>query len=136
ELLTSPGIGRYTAGAIASFAFEQPVAIVDTNVRRVLARVFIGPVVANAKQAQQLADAALPREAAYAWNQALMDIGATICRIDQPLCLVCPLLTDCHARALPAVEPPARRGRASVPFERSDRYLRGRIVDAVRALIP
>ncbi|HYX80994.1 MAG TPA: A/G-specific adenine glycosylase, partial [Gemmatimonadales bacterium] len=65
ELRTLPGVGRYTAGAVACFAYEQPVAMVDTNVRRVLARVFgVEPSAVAA-----LADQAVPRHAAYAWNQ-------------------------------------------------------------------
>jgi len=157
-LLSLPGIGRYTAGAIASFAFEQPVAMVDTNIRRVLSRVFWGtPPTASpepaAREVQALADAVLPQPGptAYAWNQALMDLGATTCRAQQPLCLVCPLLGVCRAQAgLPHLQPAGRPATAAgrrataaarprpkqPPFEQTDRYLRGRIVDAVRALEP
>ena len=73
-LLTLKGVGRYTAGAVACFAYEQPVAMVDTNVRRVLSRVFgVEPATV-----ERLADAVVPADAAYAWNQALMDLGATL----------------------------------------------------------
>jgi A/G-specific adenine glycosylase len=149
-LLGLPGIGRYTAGAIASFAFEQPVAMVDTNIRRVLGRVFWGtppaaPSELAAREVQALADAVLPQAGptAYAWNQALMDLGATVCRAQQPLCLICPLMGACRAQAgLPLLQHdggPARTARPrpkQPPFEQTDRYLRGRIVDAVRALEP
>src|SRR6478752_366502 len=77
------GIGSYTAGAVACFAYEQPVAMVDTNIRRVLSRVFGLP----AAEIERHAPALVPPTAAYAWNQALMDLGATICRAQQPLCL-------------------------------------------------
>ena len=93
-LLALRGIGRYTAGAVACFAYEQPVSMVDTNVRRVLGRVF-----APSLAVDEVADVVLPPHAAYAWNQALMDLGATLCRADRPLCLVCPLLNLCRARA-------------------------------------
>lgn len=147
DLLDLPGIGRYTAGAVACFAFEQPVAMVDTNIRRVLGRVFLGrgaiePGSVGARGIQALAEVVLPPGAAYAWNQALMDLGATICRAQQPLCLVCPLLGVCRFQAagadLPEARPsrPARPARPVVPFEQTDRFLRGRVVDAVRALGP
>jgi A/G-specific adenine glycosylase len=127
-LLALRGIGRYTAGAVACFAYEQPVSMVDTNVRRVLGRVF-----APALPVDAIADVVLPRQAAYAWNQALMDLGATLCRADRPLCLVCPLLNVCQARASGQVG--STRARATqAPFRDSSRYFRGRIVDLVRAL--
>src|SRR5207302_2853745 len=82
ELMALKGIGRYTAGAVACFAYEQPVAMVDTNVRRVLSRVFgVEP-----SQVEGIADAVVPPKAAYVWNQALMDIGATLCRAQRPVC--------------------------------------------------
>src|SRR5579871_3718068 len=87
-LLRLAGVGRYTAGAVACFAYEQPVAMVDTNVRRVLSRVFgVAPA-----QVEAMAQSVIPSDSAWAWGQALMDLGATVCRASQPLCLVCPLL--------------------------------------------
>jgi A/G-specific adenine glycosylase len=130
-LMKLGGIGRYTAGAVACFAFELPVAMVDTNVRRVLGRVFATDL-ASPTAAQRLADAVLPAHAAYAWGQALMDLGATLCRAEAPLCLVCPLLDVC-ASAGQVV--PRRSPRASPPrFAGSSRYFRGRVLDALRAL--
>src|SRR5579864_5846323 len=123
ELMRLKGIGRYTAGAVACFAYEQPVAMVDTNIRRVLSRVFgLEPSAVEAR-----ADSLVPAEAAYAWNQALMDLGATLCRAERPLCLVCPLLGECGG---PAPMPKRSQGR----FKGSRRYLRGRIVDVLRGL--
>ena len=106
ELLHLKGIGRYTAGAIACFAFGLPVATVDTNIRRVLWRVFRGvePAVwpsdtAFQRQMLALAEWALPPEPenAYDWQQALMDLGATICLARRPLCERCPLADCCAA---------------------------------------
>jgi A/G-specific adenine glycosylase len=105
-LMALKGIGRYTAGAIACFAFGAPVATVDTNIRRVLWRVFRGvePVVWPAGQvasrdALALAEWALPEGAAYEWQQALMDLGATICASRRPACERCPLAPCCAALA-------------------------------------
>jgi A/G-specific adenine glycosylase len=120
------GIGSYTAGAVACFAYEQPVAMVDTNIRRVLSRVFGLP----AAEIERHAPALVPPTAAYAWNQALMDLGATICRAQQPLCLVCPILTECGG---PAPVRAAVKKRPMEPFTSSSRYFRGRVVDALRA---
>jgi A/G-specific adenine glycosylase len=129
-LLALRGIGRYTAGAVACFAYEQPVSMVDTNVRRVLGRVF-----APLLSVDTVAELVLPRDTAYAWNQALMDVGATLCRADRPLCLVCPLLKLCKARASGQVGSGSPRARATQPpFRDSSRYFRGRIVDLVRGL--
>jgi A/G-specific adenine glycosylase len=130
-LMKLRGVGRYTAGAIACFAFELPVAMVDTNVRRVLGRVFAHDV-SSPTSAQRLADAVLPEHAAYAWGQALMDLGATLCRIEAPLCLVCPLLEVCASAGQVA---PRNARRASQPrFAGSSRYFRGRVLDALRTL--
>jgi A/G-specific adenine glycosylase len=159
ELLRLPGIGRYTAGAIACFALGQAVATVDTNIRRVLVRVFAGALSEDAArferpaEALALAEAALPDDAeqAYDWNQALMDLGATICGARAPLCERCPLSALCltagqlrqrtlfpTGAALPqlrAAESPAayKISKAGVPFARTTRYYRGRVVAALRS---
>jgi A/G-specific adenine glycosylase len=125
-LLRLKGIGRYTAGAVACFAYEQPVAMVDTNVRRVLSRVFGWPPSA----VDALADSVVPRSAAYAWNQALMDLGATLCRSRQPLCLVCPLVADCGGPRAPVSATRTAAGQ----FNGSRRYHRGRIIQRLREL--
>lgn len=123
-LLRLKGIGPYTAGAVACFAYEQPVAMVDTNVRRVLSRVFgVSP-----SKVERVADSVLARSDPWTWNQALMDLGATLCRARQPLCLVCPLLRECAGPETPA----RRRASAKQPFTASNRYVRGRILDDLR----
>jgi len=105
-LLALKGIGRYTAGAVACFAFGLPVATVDTNIRRVLWRLFRGiepavwPTGEAATRAQlALAEQALPPDAAYDWQQALMDLGATVCSGRKPRCEQCPLASVCAAWA-------------------------------------
>ena len=98
-LLALKGVGRYTAGAVACFAYEQPVAMVDTNVRRVLESRLRRR---RADAVEALAERVVPRDAAYAWNQALMDLGATLCRAKRPLCLVCPLVAECGGPREPA----------------------------------
>jgi A/G-specific adenine glycosylase len=93
------GIGRYTAGAILSFAFRRDAAVVDTNVRRVLGRVFLGARglarLRGQKAMWDLSEALLPRGRAYDWNQALMDFGATWCTARAPRCAPCPMRRFC-----------------------------------------
>lgn len=105
-LLALKGIGRYTAGAVACFAFGLPIATVDTNIRRVLWRVFRGiepaawPTGERAsRDALALAEWALPPARAYDWQQALMDLGATVCVSRRPACERCSLSQHCAAFA-------------------------------------
>jgi A/G-specific adenine glycosylase len=102
-----PGIGKYTAGAVACFAYEKPAATVDTNVGRVLARAFHRP----AKQMRQrqlieLARSLQPRagKAAWTFNQALMELGALICTARNPGCEICPIRKDCGWRSAKPAE--------------------------------
>lgn len=124
KILAVSGIGPYTAAAIASFAFDLPYAVVDGNVIRVLSRVFgIGlPWDTNAgkKYFQQLADAVLDRDRPGVFNQAMMDLGATICTPLQPDCPACPFGGSCRARSEDAVyDYPARAKKIS----RRERFL-------------
>ncbi len=101
-LLAVPGIGKYTAGAIASIAFGQPVGLVDGNVARVLARLFAIDEDMRKKgmrTAEALADGIVARQDPGAWNQALMELGATVCTPRSPSCEICPLAKLCRARA-------------------------------------
>ena len=100
-LLSFKGIGEYTAGAILSFAFGQRAAILDTNVARVLFRVFVGrgdpKSHAMRKRLWRLSAALVPRRDVFDFNQALMDFGATVCVARKPLCLICPMARMCRA---------------------------------------
>ena len=114
-LLSFKGIGAYTAGAIRSFAFRERAAILDTNVARVLFRVFIarGDIKAHAmrKQLWKVSEALVPHKHVFDFNQAIMDFGAMVCVARKPKCLVCPMAKMC--RSFPwSPEPRPRRARA------------------------
>jgi A/G-specific adenine glycosylase len=96
-LLSFKGIGRYTAGAIRSFAFNEDAPILDTNVIRVLHRVFVGAGDAKSQKAilWDLSAALIPRGKGYDFNQALMDFGAIVCTARDPYCLLCPMKSFC-----------------------------------------
>jgi A/G-specific adenine glycosylase len=104
-LLSFKGIGQYTAGAIRSFAFRERAAIVDTNVARVLFRVFIGSgdskTHAMKRRLWAISHALVPVKHVFDFNQGLMDLGATICTPRKPKCLVCPVSSMCRTRQLP-----------------------------------
>lgn len=100
ELIKLPGIGPYTAGAVACFAYEKPVPAVDTNVARVLRRVFLGRATGNGQLAAQLwrlAGKLVPRDGKQAWrfNQAIMELGALVCVARKPRCPQCPVRPVC-----------------------------------------
>ena len=99
ELLSFKGIGRYTAGAIRSFAFNEDAPILDTNVMRVLHRVFIGSgdPKTQKKRLWQLSEALIPKGKGYDFNQALMDFGAVLCNARDPYCLLCPMKELCKS---------------------------------------
>lgn len=105
-----PGVGTYTARAILVFAYEQDIAMVDTNIRKIITHFFFNGRPQKEKTIQAVADQLLPKGKFWAWHQALMDYGAI---------------------ALPRNRPEQRRG-TSIPFRESNRYYRGRIVDALR----
>ena len=101
ELRELPGVGPYTAGAVASFAYEKPVPAVDTNVARVIRRVFFGRATGSVQRATQLwrlAAALVPRNGKRAWkfNQAVMELGALICVARRPKCPECPVRSVCR----------------------------------------
>jgi len=97
ELLSFKGIGRYTAGAIRSFAFNEDAPILDTNVIRVLHRVFLGAGDPKSRKNQLwvLSETLIPKGRGYDFNQALMDFGATVCTARDPYCLLCPMKDFC-----------------------------------------
>lgn len=130
-----PGVGEYTANALACFAFDTQVPVVDTNVRRILARAARGvePERIDAAAARRLAAEWMPPGEAYRWNQALMDAGSMICRPDRPLCPRCPLRSGCayYAKGLHR-RPRARPAAPREPFEGSTRQRRGGIIERLR----
>ncbi len=109
-----PGIGRYTAAAIASIAFDEPIAVVDGNVERVLNRLF-GPSM-NRERHWRCAEALLDRARPGDFNQAMMELGATVCTPRAPQCLVCPLITWCATRGVEAPKPQPARKRRQVQY--------------------
>jgi A/G-specific adenine glycosylase len=130
-----PGVGPYTARAVLAYAYEIDAAVVDTNVARVLAR-FAGRPLSPA-EAQAMADDWLAPGQAWAWNQAMMDLGAERCRSRNPRCDCCPVVSACSwARAgRPAPDPAIGSAHVSTrqaPFAGSDRQARGRLVRALR----
>ncbi len=98
-VMALPGVGRYTAGAVVSFAYGEPAPVLDTNVRRVLGRVFVRRRPASPARLDRrlwaLAEEAIPRRHAWAFNQALMDFGATVCTARGPKCAICPMRSIC-----------------------------------------
>lgn len=100
DLLSLKGIGPYTAGAVLTFAFGKPAPIVDTNVRRVLRRVFFGGDPVPEAVLWRLSGALLPAHDGYDFNQALMELGATVCRARTPACRSCPMRSLCRAAPL------------------------------------
>ena len=103
ELIKLPGVGRYTAGAVASFAYEKPVPAVDTNVARVIRRVFFGTDASRishpaSRQIWELTRALVPKTGKRAWkfNQAIMELGALICVARKPKCPDCPVRPVCR----------------------------------------
>ena len=131
-LRTLPGVGPYTAAAVSSMAFGEPVAVVDTNVQRVVARVQLGVDgrQARTQRVRELAQAWLDQDDPVTWNQAVMDLGREVCR-PRPRCDVCPLAEVCTFRASGAI---ATRGPgAKDAFEGSSRQVRGAIVRALRS---
>ena len=131
-LLKLPGVGPYTARAVMAFAFEADVAVVDTNVGRLLAR-WSGQSL-KPKQAQQMADELVPAGDGWAWNQSLFDFAVAVCTKRDPACGECPLADACAWQGHgddPAVTSAGVSGKQST-FEGSERQVRGRIVDALR----
>ncbi|HET7014591.1 MAG TPA: A/G-specific adenine glycosylase [Streptosporangiaceae bacterium] len=137
ELRALPGVGSYTAAAIASFAYGQRHAVLDTNVRRVLARLFTGrqyPPASLTVAEQALAQSMLPPEQdrrAATWSVALMELGALICTATSPSCDLCPVAQSCAwlRNGFPAGQAP----RKAKPYLGSDRECRGRLLAVLRA---
>jgi len=136
ELLALPGIGPYTARAVMAFAFDVDVGVLDTNAARVLARVAGRPL--GRREAQALADSFVPAGGGWVWNQAMLDLGATVCTARMPACAGCPASAVCAWRGAGGGDPDPAVGSAGVSgrqstFEGSDRQGRGRLLDALRS---
>ncbi|HTU69256.1 MAG TPA: hypothetical protein VMF11_02955 [Candidatus Baltobacteraceae bacterium] len=141
------GVGPYTAAAIRAFGFDLDDAPVDTNIRRIMHRLFYGieyPLLAAHGELDERARRIAAPGRAHDWNSALMDLGSTICTARAPKCLICPLRGACAAAPIDSSRLDAARKRhAKTPspqnairFERTTRFARGRIVDRLRALPP
>lgn len=135
-----PGVGRYTSGAVLCFAFGEDVGFWDTNIARVLHRVFVGPELParrlSPRQLDALVERLVPRGRGYEWNQALIELGAVQCTARRPACPTCPLQTCCRAfpeiQALLGALPHGTRLKRESSFAGSARYYRGRLVDELR----
>lgn len=123
-----PGFGPYTARAVASFAYHQNQAVIDTNVNRVIGRVFFGPRPPAPGPLTERVESLLPTGQSARWNATLMDFGAAVCTSRNPSCPTCPLRSSC--RAYPAFRDGHRPGmvRRQSRFTGSDRFWRGAIV--------
>jgi A/G-specific adenine glycosylase len=136
-LLALPGIGSYTAAAVASFAFGQRHAVLDTNVRRVLARLIAGrPLAGPAPSAAEtaLAESLLPAEPAVAarWSVAVMELGALVCTAASPQCGACPVAGECAWLAAGRPRPADAAGRRAQRYDGTDRQCRGRLLSVLR----
>jgi A/G-specific adenine glycosylase len=136
ELLTLPGVGDYTAAAIAAFAFGRRQVVLDTNVRRVLGRVRGGeefPAASVTRAERDRAAGVLPDDepTAATWSVAVMELGAVVCTASSPRCADCPVTDLCAWRATgyPAYDGPPRRGQT---YDGTDRQCRGRILALAR----
>jgi len=126
DLSGLPGVGPYTAAAVASFAWDAPRAAVDVNARRVIER-WDGRPHSPRALAERAAEL-LPRGRAAAWNQAMMELGATVCTARAARCGECPVAAWCASAGAPPAAPSAGPRER---FEDTDRYARGRIVAAL-----
>jgi len=131
-----PGVGPYTARAILVFAFERDHGLLETNTARVLARAVAG-IRLGRREAQSLADAVTPAGQGWAWNQAMIDLGATVCTKRAPRCSDCPIAAVCTWHGAGAPQPDPALGSAGTSgtqslFAGSDREGRGRLVDSMR----
>ena len=142
ELLKLPGVGPYTAGAIAAFAFEQDVAFMDTNIRRVVHRLVFGSDIparrATEQQVLEAAEHLVPDGFGWAWNQAMIEFGALQCTQRRPACVICPVQHCCAA--FPAIQtdiaelPVGARLKNESAFHGSNRQFRGRVVEELRRM--
>ncbi len=139
ELLALPGIGSYTAAAVAAFAHGRRALVLDTNVRRVLGRVADGralPPPGMTVAERRRASALLPQDAALSvrWNEGVMELGALVCTARTPRCSTCPLADRCRWRLAGAPPDQDAARRRTQAWHGTDRQARGRIMAVLRAL--
>ncbi len=137
ELIKLPGIGPYTAGAVACFAYERDAIFLDTNMSRVLRRYFLGLQAATAATDKELMTRAMelvPPQRGWHWNQALMETGALVCTARKPRCEECPLGEGCRARieASAGGWPKPERKGAAHRYEETNRFFRGKVLAELR----
>jgi A/G-specific adenine glycosylase len=133
DLRSLPGVGDYTANAVASFAYGKSVAVLDTNVGRILSRALENRTL-RTSEAREAAQALLSKRESRAFNQAMLDLGAQFCR-SSPRCDVCPVASVCRWRLEGGIDPAPKSAAVSRPqpaFAGSDRQVRGRILAALR----
>jgi A/G-specific adenine glycosylase len=131
-LLALPGVGDYTARAVLAFADGAAIGVVDTNVSRVFSRQLNRPL--GRRDATTIADATVPADRAWEWNQLLMDLGARVCTARSPRCESCPVFGTCAWRREGGDDPAPHSFHTSKPqgrFDGSDRQARGRLMKAV-----
>jgi A/G-specific adenine glycosylase len=134
ELIALPGVGDYTASAIASFAFGERHVVLDTNVRRVFARAVGGvefPATSVTKVERAVAETLVPEDEPATWAIAVMELGALVCTAANPKCGACPVSDHCawNLAGRPAYDGPPRRGQA---WAGTDRQVRGRLMAVLR----
>ncbi|WP_018143327.1 HhH-GPD family protein [Alloscardovia criceti] len=137
DLVALPGIGDYTASAVLAFHYHRRVAVIDTNIRRVLSRSLAGEESrggATTAQEKRIAQATLPQDVqqSVTWNQATMELGATVCTAKNPQCAQCPLESNCAfvAAGFPGLG--EKRTRPKQSFQGTNRQVRGLILKALR----
>ncbi|KHL03005.1 HhH-GPD family protein [Sinomonas humi] len=135
-LLALPGVGGYTAAAVAAFAFGRRASVVDTNIRRVHARLVSGaalPAPTLTAAERRLAEALLPDDDATSvrWNAGVMELGALVCTARSPKCAACPVADDCAWRA--AGQPPPSYVPKGQAWHGTDRQVRGAVLAVLRA---
>lgn len=141
ELVALPGVGDYTASAVLSFAFGRRVAVIDTNIRRVLQRAMRGVESLGGSTTaadRRLAQACLPDDASASvvWNEAVMELGAVTCTASSPACADCPVADICAFRAAGYPGLGQRRTRPRQRFAGTDRQVRGIVLNALRQAGP
>lgn len=141
DLLALPGVGDYTASAVLSFAFGRRVAVIDTNIRRVLQRAMRGVESLGGSTTaadRRLAQACLPDDASASvvWNEAVMELGAVVCTASSPACADCPVADICAFRAAGYPGLGQRRTRPRQRFAGTDRQVRGIVLNALRQAGP